>query len=92
MIKNEEKEKRHPVKSLIVAGLGVLSTVYLLNPGSGIIELIPDVVPVIGNLDEAAAAALLVACLAYFGLDITKIFKPGAKADEKTVSGKVVND
>jgi uncharacterized membrane protein YkvA (DUF1232 family) len=34
--------------------------IYLLNPGLGIFELIPDNLPVVGNLDEGAAAALLV--------------------------------
>jgi uncharacterized membrane protein YkvA (DUF1232 family) len=33
--------------------------VYLLNPTFGILELIPDNLPVIGNLDEGAAAILV---------------------------------
>lgn len=46
---------------------GIIGVIYLLNPGAGIIELIPDVWPVIGNLDEYAAAALVIASLNFFG-------------------------
>lgn len=45
-------------KCLIAAGM-VLCSLYLLNPTFGFFELIPDNLPVIGNLDEGAAAALL---------------------------------
>lgn len=45
-------------KYLIIAGMALCS-LYLLNPGLGFFELIPDNLPLIGNLDEGAAAALL---------------------------------
>lgn len=35
--------------------LALVGGVYMLNPGSGIIELIPDNIPFIGNLDEGGA-------------------------------------
>jgi uncharacterized membrane protein YkvA (DUF1232 family) len=58
-----------------VAGLsGLVSLVYLLNPTAGFIEFIPDNIPIFGNLDEAAATAILIAALAYFGLDVTRLF------------------
>ena len=41
----------------------LLSVLYLLNPTAGIFELLPDALPVIGNLDEAAAMALFLTCL-----------------------------
>ncbi len=41
---------------LMVGGL------YLLNPTAGLFELIPDNLPVIGNLDEVAAMALFAGC------------------------------
>jgi len=48
----------------LLSVLGILvSLVYLLNPGAGLFELIPDALPVVGNLDEAGATALLLACL-----------------------------
>ena len=36
--------------------LSFVGFLYLLNPTAGIIELIPDNLPLVGNLDEAAAA------------------------------------
>jgi uncharacterized membrane protein YkvA (DUF1232 family) len=39
------------------------------------VELIPDVIPIVGNLDEASAMALLVAAFGYFGFDISNLFK-----------------
>jgi len=63
------------VKKLLVLILAILAIVYLVNPGAGIFELIPDNLPLVGNLDEAAAAALLLMCLRYFGIDLTDIFR-----------------
>jgi uncharacterized membrane protein YkvA (DUF1232 family) len=88
---SEPDEKRSPAKSFVMAVLALVSTIYLFNPTAGFLELIPDNLPFFGNLDEAAAATILVSCLAYFGFDITKVF--GAKKDkEKTVDGKVVDE
>jgi uncharacterized membrane protein YkvA (DUF1232 family) len=42
---------------IFLIGVGVL---YILTPGAGIFELLPDNLPVIGNLDEAAATALVI--------------------------------
>ena len=39
--------------------LSVFGFVYLLNPTAGIIELLPDTLPLIGNIDEGAAALAL---------------------------------
>ena len=60
-------------KSVAAIALGALSLIYIINPGAGIIELIPDNIPVIGNLDEAAATVILLNCLSYFGLDLTNL-------------------
>jgi len=54
--------------------LGLFSIIYLLNPTAGFFELIPDNIPLIGNLDEAAAMTLLLMCLRYFGYDLPNIF------------------
>lgn len=40
----------------VMAGLGLI---YILNPTFGILELIPDNLPIIGNLDEGVAVMLL---------------------------------
>jgi uncharacterized membrane protein YkvA (DUF1232 family) len=37
----------------------VVAAIYLINPTAGVLELIPDIAPFIGNLDEAGATALL---------------------------------
>jgi len=72
------------VKKPAVFCLGLLSVLYLLNPTAGLFEIIPDNLPFIGNLDEAAAVALLLMCLKYFGIDLPNIFRRGEK-DEKTI-------
>jgi hypothetical protein len=44
----------------VLAGLGILiGGIYIINPGAGLLELIPDLVPFVGNLDEAGATALV---------------------------------
>jgi uncharacterized membrane protein YkvA (DUF1232 family) len=72
-------------KSSAVALVGCVSLVYLMNPSAGIIEIIPDNLPVVGNLDEATATALLLSSLRYFGLDLANLFK---KEDKKDVLKK----
>ena len=62
------------IKNILVALTGIISLLYLINPGMGVFELIPDNLPIIGNLDEAGAAVLLIAALKYFGIDLTRFF------------------
>lgn len=62
------------IKDFFIGILGLLSFVYLLNFTFGFAEL-PDNLPLIGNIDEAVAAALLLNALKYFGLDLTNLFK-----------------
>jgi uncharacterized membrane protein YkvA (DUF1232 family) len=72
------------MKKFVVFCLWLLSALYILNPTAGLFEIIPDNLPVIGNLDEAAAVALLLMCLKYFGIDLPNIFRRG-ETDEKTI-------
>jgi uncharacterized membrane protein YkvA (DUF1232 family) len=37
----------------------VVCVIYILNPSSGIIEILPDIIPLVGNADEAAATAVI---------------------------------
>jgi uncharacterized membrane protein YkvA (DUF1232 family) len=67
------------MKTVIIAILGLLSLIYIINPTAGFIEFIPDNFPIIGNLDEAAATALLLSCLSYFGIDLFNLFKKDKK-------------
>lgn len=62
------------MKGIVVFFMGIIALLYLLNIGVGIIELIPDNVPFVGNLDEGGAVTLLLMCFRYFGLDVTRIF------------------
>jgi uncharacterized membrane protein YkvA (DUF1232 family) len=52
-----EEKKGLPV--WLIYTLSLIGAVYLLNPTAGIIEIIPDNLPLVGNLDEAAAALLV---------------------------------
>ncbi len=71
------------MKSIIVALVGLIGLVYLVNPTAGVIELLPDNIPIVGNLDEATAMGLVIASLRYFGVDLTNLFsRNDPKKDE----------
>lgn len=48
--------------------LGLVCLIYLINPGAGFIELIPDNIPLIGNLDEGGATIGLLIALNNLGV------------------------
>lgn len=79
---------KNRLKNVVAVLGGILGVVYILNPTAGIVELIPDNIPFIGNLDEAAAVVLILGCLRHFNIDLTKYFKskagPSAKDTIKT--------
>jgi uncharacterized membrane protein YkvA (DUF1232 family) len=47
--------------SWLVFVMAAIGLIYLLNPTLGIIEFIPDNLPIIGNLDESVAVMLVLA-------------------------------
>jgi hypothetical protein len=47
------------VPSWLVYLTGILGILYALNPTAGIIEFIPDNIPIVGNLDEGVAFLLI---------------------------------
>ena len=49
--------------------LGLVGVIYVLNPTAGIFELLPDNLPIIGNLDEGLAYLLV-----YYG--VMEFFTP----------------
>ncbi len=49
-----ESNKNLPAWTIYL--LSLIGVVYLLNPTAGVVELIPDNLPLVGNIDEAAAA------------------------------------
>ena len=56
----------------VMFSLGVVCLAYMLNLTLGI-DLIPDNLPFIGNLDDMGATAILLAVMAYFGMDTTAV-------------------
>ncbi len=54
--KNNTESKMPPA---VIYLTGIIGLIYLLNPTAGLLELIPDNLPIIGNLDEGAAAVLI---------------------------------
>lgn len=69
------KNKFKKPKDFLVAIAGVIGILYIINPTAGILELIPDIIPFIGNLDEAAAMFLIYSTAEYFDYDIKSLFK-----------------
>lgn len=56
-----------------------------MNPTLGVLEFIPDNFPIVGNLDEATATAILLACARYFGFDLSRFFGKKGKDDTNQV-------
>ena len=90
--KDSEKklpEKKNPIVSAVVVALGAASAAWLVLP----IPDLTDVIPVLGNIDEAAATAIIISCCAYFGLDIGAFFGRFTKdKDAKETRGKVIDE
>lgn len=63
------------MKSLFVALAGLFAFLYLLNPTLGVFELLPDNLPLVGNIDDATATMVLLGALRYFGYDLTNLFQ-----------------
>ena len=47
------------IPTWLVYVAALIALVYLLNPTAGTLEILPDMLPIIGNLDEGVAAILL---------------------------------
>ena len=61
----------HPLWARILAGLIlVLSLIYIGNPTGGVVELLLDNLPLVGNLDEGLAAYLILMALRYLGVRV----------------------
>jgi uncharacterized membrane protein YkvA (DUF1232 family) len=76
-------KNRSFMKSIVMFFTGIIGLIYIFNPTAGLFEIIPDNLPIIGNLDEAAAVMLVISALRYFGFDVTKMFKKDKKIDGK---------
>lgn len=56
---NQEQKSQVFFRRVLAVVSIAFGLLYLLNPGAGVIEALPDNLPLVGNLDEAAAMALL---------------------------------
>jgi len=75
-----------PKKHTVLPKLGIfISIIYLLNPTLGLVELLPDAILGLGNLDEAFFTGLLIKCL--HSLGYTLPFLKLNSARDKTEQG-----
>ena len=77
------KSRRNLLTQLMVPFAGVVATIYLLNPTAGVLEFLPDNLPVVGNLDEAAASLVLINVLGYYGIDLNRFGRGRRKCDDE---------
>lgn len=65
---------RRLIKEMFILGITAIAVLYLLNPTAGFLELIPDNLPLLGNLDEAAATMIILNTLRYYGFDLERLW------------------
>ena len=65
----------------------ILGSVYLINPTAGIFELLPDNLPVVGNLDEAAVVFIMLAAMRYLGMRLPEFIEQWARPVSRLSSG-----
>ena len=76
MKKEIEKQKYFTKpKDFLVALVGIIGVLYTLNFGFGVLEILPDNIPFIGNIDEAFALFLVYSSAEYFGINVKSLFK-----------------
>ena len=63
------------MKKIFAVTLMVLSVLYLLNPTAGVFELLPDALPIVGNIDELFAFYVLAASLHYYKTGNLAVYK-----------------
>jgi hypothetical protein len=74
---------KQPLWAKIVAW-GVIATgaVYIANPTLGVFELLPDNLPGVGNLDEAAVVFIILAAMRYLGMRLPEFVERYARVPE----------
>ena len=88
---------RNMLKEGVIIIVAIIAAIYLVNPTAGVIELLPDNLPLVGNLDEAAAVGILMNTLAYYGIDRNRLYGRKRKTQQvrrivRTVDGEVLED
>ena len=77
--------------SWLVYTMAVIGAVYILNPTFGLLEFIPDNLPIIGNLDESVAVMLILAGIVE-ALEGKKVRKSQEKSTSKTAKIEPAQD
>lgn len=75
------------LKNMVIIALGALGMLYLMFPTLGLFELIPDAIPFIGSLDEFTATMLVINTLAYYGLDLGRLYGSPRQLSGRRASG-----
>lgn len=68
--KKQTNKPTSRLKKVIAVLVACVSALYLINPTLGLFELLPDALPLIGNLDEAFFTLALVSALGALGLEL----------------------
>lgn len=68
IVTEKESGRPDPATVLMSIAIALLCAIYIVNPGAGFLEFIPDNLPIVGNLDEATATAGLLYALSNLGL------------------------
>ena len=69
--------------------LALVSFVWLLNLGAGVVE-IPDFLPIVGNLDEGVAAWIFFASLSYLGVAVIPDPNKAVRYERKRVDAETI--
>lgn len=77
------------MKRFLIILSGLLSLIYLFNPGSGLVEFIPDVIPGLGNVDEGLAAYVLISVISYLTGKEFGLFSTKKEEEVKTIDSSV---
>jgi hypothetical protein len=68
-------------------GTIILGSVYLINPTAGIFELLPDNLPGVGNLDEAAVLFVMYSAMLYLGIRLPEFLERWIRPTARLPSG-----
>lgn len=69
-----KNNNRSTGRTIVILAAMAVAGLYLINPTAGILEFIPDNLPLVGNIDEAGAALMMISGLRYFGIDLGALF------------------
>lgn len=69
------------VRELIIVMIASISVVYLFLP-----SLLPDIVPLVGWIDEGLATTIMLSALKHWGLDLTGLFGSPDKPKETEIA------